>query len=127
MTPEENAREQEEIKNRIRTAQVRAALASNAGMLQLYWEIGSMLVQRQKQAGWGAGVLRRLAADLHNDVAEVKDFSERNLKLMTQFFREYPDFLAIGNRPLPNWTPPPMQKGKGNGPLPYYSGRTTSS
>jgi predicted nuclease of restriction endonuclease-like (RecB) superfamily len=41
-----------------------------------------------------------LATDLHNDLPEVKGFSVRNLKLMTQFFREYPDFSAIGQPPV---------------------------
>lgn len=88
------------IKARIRTAQVRAFMASNAEMLHLYWDIGRMLVQRQAREGWGAGVLRRLAADLHNELPEQKGFSERNLKLMTQFFREYPHFPAIRQRPV---------------------------
>jgi predicted nuclease of restriction endonuclease-like (RecB) superfamily len=89
-----------DIKQRIRTAQVRTAMAGNAGMLMLYWEIGSVLTERQKIEGWGAAVLPRLAADLRNDLPEVKGFSVRNLKLMTQFFREYPDFAVIGQPPV---------------------------
>ena len=77
-----------DIKHRIRTAQVRTAMAGNASMLMLYWEIGGVLAERQKNEGWGAAVLPRLATDLHNDLPEVKGFSVRNLKLMTQFFRE---------------------------------------
>jgi len=64
-------------------------------MLQLYWEVGALLIQKQKQAGWGMRVLCQLAQDLHNDLPDVKGFSERNLRLMTQFFREYPDFSII--------------------------------
>jgi hypothetical protein len=89
-----------DIKQRIRAAQVRTAMAGNASMLMLYWEIGGVLAQRQKQEGWGAAVLPRLATDLRNDLPEVKGFSVRNLKLMTQFFREYPDFAAIGQPPV---------------------------
>jgi predicted nuclease of restriction endonuclease-like (RecB) superfamily len=89
-----------DIKQRIRTAQVRTAMAGNASMLMLYWEIGGVLAERQKNEGWGAAVLPRLATDLHNDLPEVKGFSVRNLKLMTQFFREYPDFSAIGQPPV---------------------------
>ena len=89
-----------DIKQRIRTAQVRTAMAGNASMLMLYWEIGGVLVERQKLEGWGAAILPRLATDLHNDLPEVKGFSVRNLKLMTQFFREYPDFAAIGQLPV---------------------------
>jgi len=84
-----------EIKTRIRAAQIRAAFASNAEMLQLYWEVGALLIQKQKQVGWGMRVLCQLAQDLHNDLPDVKGFSERNLRLMTRFFREYPDFSII--------------------------------
>jgi hypothetical protein len=75
-----------DIKQRIRTAQMRTAMAGNASMLMLYWEIGGVLAKRQKNEGWGAAVLPRLAADLHNDLPEVKGFSARNLRLMIQFF-----------------------------------------
>ena len=87
-----------DIKQRIRTAQVRTAMAGNANMLMLYWEIGGVLAERQKIAGWGAAVLPRLATDLHNDMPEVKGFSARNLRLMIQFFDEYAAFGPIWQR-----------------------------
>jgi hypothetical protein len=94
-----------DIKQRIRTAQVRTAMAGNASMLMLYWEIGGVLAERQKKEGWGAAVLPRLATDLHNDLPEMKGFSARNLRLMIQFFSEYPAFGPICQRSvakLPN-------------------------
>ena len=63
-----------DIKQRIRTAQMRTAMAGNASMLMLYWEIGGVLARRQKNQGWGAAVLPRLATDLHNDLPEVRAF-----------------------------------------------------
>lgn len=39
--------------------------------------------------GWGAGVIPRLARDLHNELPEEKGFSERNIKRMLAFYREY--------------------------------------
>src|SRR5690606_37704869 len=50
--------------------------------------------------GWGAGVIPRLAADLKNELPEEKGFSERNLKLMVQFYQEYPEVFPIGQRPV---------------------------
>ena len=50
-----------DIKQRIRTAQVRTAMAGNANMLMLYWEIGGVLAERQKIEGWGAAVRPWLA------------------------------------------------------------------
>ena len=84
-----------DIKQRIRTAQVRTAMAGNASMLMLYWEIGGVLVERQKTEGWGAGVLPKLEADLKNELPEEKGFSERNMRRMIQFYREYPGLLSI--------------------------------
>jgi predicted nuclease of restriction endonuclease-like (RecB) superfamily len=89
-----------DIKTRIRAAQVRATLGANAEMLTMYWDVGRMIEQRQKTEGWGAAVIPRLARDIRNELPEVKGFSERNIKLMTQFYREYPWPISIGQRPV---------------------------
>jgi hypothetical protein len=89
-----------EIKSRIRKAQKRLATVANTELLVLYWDIGGLLVDRQKMEGWGAGVLRRLATDLKNELSDQQGYSERNLKLMTQFYREYPGLFAIGQQPV---------------------------
>ena len=83
-----------DIKQRIRQAQTRAILAVNQAMVALYWDIGQLIDARQKQEGWGAAVIPRLAKDLHNELPEEKGFSERNIKLMVQFYREYPALFA---------------------------------
>jgi predicted nuclease of restriction endonuclease-like (RecB) superfamily len=84
-----------DIKQRVRHAQTRAVLAVNAELIRLYWEIGALIDSRQKKQGWGAGVIPRLARDLHNELPEEKGFSERNIKRMLAFYREYPqlDFV----------------------------------
>ncbi|MFZ0826921.1 MAG: PDDEXK nuclease domain-containing protein [Verrucomicrobiia bacterium] len=106
-----------DVKQRIRTAQVRTAMAGNASMLMLYWEIGGVLAERQKREGWGAAVLPRLATDLHNDLPELKGFSERNLKRMVQFFREYPSLFEIGPRPVAQLANDPFPRTKGPPPV----------
>ena len=78
-----------DIKTRVRAAQHRAALAANAEMILLYWDIGRMIAARQEKEGWGAGVIPRLAVDLKNDLPEQKGFSERNIGYMIRFAREY--------------------------------------
>jgi len=77
------------IKQRIRTAQVRATFSANAELIRLYWDIGRTIEARQRREGWGAGVIPRLARDLHNEIPDVKGFSERNLKRMIAFYRAY--------------------------------------
>jgi predicted nuclease of restriction endonuclease-like (RecB) superfamily len=85
-----------EVKRRIQSAQMRAVLAVNAELVRLYWDIGRIIHERQEREGWGAGVIPRLAQALHNELPELKGFSERNIKRMLAFYRAYPnpfDFL----------------------------------
>jgi len=84
------------VKERIRAAQIRATLSVNAELIQLYWDIGRTIVRRQKLERWGAAVIPRLSRDIANAMPEVKGFSERNIKLMTQFATEYPDLFQFG-------------------------------
>lgn len=77
-----------EIKTRIRTAQVKAALAANAELVLLYWQMGQRIAEMQAKEGWGAGVIPRLAADLHAEFPEKRGFSERNLKTVEYALRD---------------------------------------
>lgn len=89
-----------DIKNRVRQGQLKVNLAANAEMLATYWDIGRMIHNQQQQKGWGKGVIPKLANDLKNELAEVKGFSERNLKFMVQFFNEYQEIISIGKLPV---------------------------
>src|SRR5207253_3657095 len=82
------------LKDRVRRAQVRAALAASAEMIGLYWQVGHLIAQMQEKEGWGAGVIPRLATDLRAEFPELEGFSERNLKRMIAFYREYPELDA---------------------------------
>ena len=95
----------EEIKDRIRQSQTRAAFSANAEMIAMYWDIGRMIQQRQREKGWGAGVIPRLAADLKNELPEVKGFSERNIGYMIRFAREY-GIRPILQQPVSKLLPP---------------------
>lgn len=79
-----------EIRARIQSARARAALAVNAELIALYWDVGRMIHARQQDEGWGAAVIPRLAADIRNDLPEVRGFSQRNVKRMLAFYRAYP-------------------------------------
>lgn len=80
-----------DLKERIRQAQVRAALAVNRELVLLYWQIGRAILTRQQAEGWGARVIDRLAADLRREFPELKGFSPRNLKYMRALADAYPD------------------------------------
>jgi predicted nuclease of restriction endonuclease-like (RecB) superfamily len=104
------------IKTRIRRTQVRAMLSANAEMLLLYWDVGRIVSERQTVEGWGAGVIPRLAADIKNDLPEIKGFSERNMDRMIRFYKDYPLLGALVPResaessPKTSISPPPVAK-----------------
>ena len=83
------------LKDRIRTAQVRAALAVNKELVLLYWQIGKEILERQEQEGWGAKVITRLAKDLKAEFPDIKGFSARNLLYMQSFAEAYSDELIV--------------------------------
>ena len=80
-----------ELKERIRAAQVKAALAVNREMILLYWGIGRDILMRQQAEGWGAKIINRLAADLSSAFPGVTGFGARNLKYMRALAEAYPD------------------------------------
>jgi hypothetical protein len=61
-----------------------------------FGDVGRMIRGRQKEKGWGAGIIPRLSKDIRNELPEIKGFSERNIKRMTQFYREYLSLAKIG-------------------------------
>jgi predicted nuclease of restriction endonuclease-like (RecB) superfamily len=75
-----------ELKRRISETQLRAARAVNRELTGLYWHIGETIVRRQDAAGWGEGVVDRLAHDLTKAFPDVKGFSPRNMWRMRAFF-----------------------------------------
>jgi len=79
------------IKERIRTAQIKAALAANAELVLHYWEIGRDILASQKQEGWGTKVIDRLAADLQREFPTLSGYTVRNLKYMRAFAAAWPD------------------------------------
>jgi predicted nuclease of restriction endonuclease-like (RecB) superfamily len=84
-----------EIRQRIRAARLRAALAVNQELILLYWSIGRDILVRQATEGWGARVIDRLPADLTRDFPEMTGLSPRNLKYMRSFAEAYPDQAIV--------------------------------
>jgi len=92
-----------EIKQRVKSSQLKAALAVNHELIALYWEIGNSVHKRQIAQGWGAKTIERLAKDLKSAFPSMNGFSQTNIKYMVQFAKEYPEFpisqQAVGQIP----------------------------
>ncbi|MDX2242254.1 MAG: PDDEXK nuclease domain-containing protein [Leptolyngbyaceae cyanobacterium bins.302] len=80
-----------DLKEHIRRAQVKAVLAVNQELVALYWQIGKEILSREREQGWGAKVVERLAMDLKREFPKMKGFSARNIRYMKSFAEAYPD------------------------------------
>jgi predicted nuclease of restriction endonuclease-like (RecB) superfamily len=78
-----------EIKDLIHRHQYEAMKRVNAGLIQLYWEIGSEIDRKQREQGWGKSIVEVLAKELQKEFPGVQGFSTRNLWLMRSFYIEY--------------------------------------
>lgn len=87
------------LKARVQAAQQRAALAVNTELLQLYWQLGRDILDRQAQGTWGEGILDQVAEDLRAAFPEMKGFSRSNLKYMRAFAEAWPA-ESIGQQPV---------------------------
>lgn len=76
----------EDLKARIRAAQVKVALAANEELIRLYWDIGKAIVERQRAEGWGKAIVDRLASDLQEAFPGIAGFSPSNIWRMRAFY-----------------------------------------
>ncbi len=74
------------IKTEVQAAQIKAAVSVNRELLRLYWFIGSQIVEKQKTALWGSGLIKQLSADLQKEFPDIKGFSARNLERMKSWY-----------------------------------------
>jgi predicted nuclease of restriction endonuclease-like (RecB) superfamily len=78
-----------EIKQRIRSAQCEALKAVNKELISLYWDIGCLILERQKGETWGKSIVIKLADDLQTEFPGISGFSAQNLWRMKQFYEAY--------------------------------------
>jgi len=84
-----------DLKHRIRSAQVKAALAVNQELIFLYWQIGQEILERQERQGWGSKVVERLSVDLRQEFPDIKGFAPRSLKYMRSFAEAFPEEKVV--------------------------------
>ena len=77
------------LKQMIRSAQLQALRSANREQIQLYMDIGQMIVERQEGDSWGRGIVATLAVDLQREFPNTSGFSSANLWRMKGFFEAY--------------------------------------
>ena len=77
------------VKARARAAQYRALRLVNTEQILLYWDIGRIIVDRQRGDTWGKAVVEKLAADLRTEFPGTTGYSADNLWRMRKFYLHY--------------------------------------
>ena len=85
-----------EIKDKIRSTQLKAVNSVNSILITFYWELGKMITEKQTE--WGSKFLENFAKDLKKEFPDMKGLSVRNLKYCRQFYEFY--INSIGQQPV---------------------------
>jgi len=78
-----------DLKARIYSSQIKAAVKVNTELLRLYWDLGQDIVVRQMDSSWGSGFFEQLSKDLKNEFPHLHGFSVTNLKYIKRFYLFY--------------------------------------
>lgn len=78
-----------EVKAKGYQLQHEALRTVNRSLVNLYWEIGKSIVDKQGKHGWGKSVVANLSKDLQNEFPGMNGFSVQNLWYMRKFFTQY--------------------------------------
>ena len=78
-----------EIKNKIRSTQIRAALVANATLIEFYYDLGRMIVEKQAQSAWGDKLVQQLSKDLQAEFPEMSGLSFTNLTYCKMFYKYF--------------------------------------
>ena len=78
-----------ELKEKVRSSQLKAAIKVNYELLDLYWTLGEYIVKKQEQHSWGDAFIKSLAKDLQKEFPDMKGFSETNIKYIRRWYSFY--------------------------------------
>lgn len=76
-----------EVKAKVRSSQIKAAVAVNTALIEFYWDLGKML--SEKESVWGRKLVENVARDLKMEFPDMQGLSRRNLFNAKKFFQFY--------------------------------------
>lgn len=89
-----------EIKQRLKITQLRAANAVNAHIIRFYWQLGNDILRMQMaQRHWGTRFIEQLSKDLQASQPGLSGFSKRNLEYMRLLASLYPSLDKFTQQP----------------------------
>jgi predicted nuclease of restriction endonuclease-like (RecB) superfamily len=100
----------QQLKQRIRSSQIKAAVKVNTELIELYWSLGFEILEKEKEAQWGDKFISQLSKDLLLEFPDIKGFSQTNLKYIRRWFQFYKDQIGqqvvaqLGFQPISDQT-----------------------
>lgn len=78
-----------DLKIKIRSVQLKAVVNINSLLIQFYWDLGKIIVEKQNQTVWGDNLITQLSKDLKAEFPQMKGLSRSNLFYAKQFYLFY--------------------------------------
>ncbi len=78
-----------ELKIRLRSSQIKAAVRVNASLLEFYWSLGKDIVALHAESTWGSGFFNQLSMDLRDAFPHMKGLSVTNIKYAKRWYLFY--------------------------------------
>ena len=88
-----------EIKTKIQSTQIKAAIAVNAALIEFYWDLGKLISQKQTQNKCGDKLLARLSNVLVAEVSSIRGLSRIYLDYCQHVYLSYGS-SQIGQQPV---------------------------
>lgn len=77
------------LKQKIQQSQIKAAIQVNSALIEMYWDLGKEISERNFENTYGSGFFLKLSKDLRTEFPEIKGLSESNLKYCKRFYQFY--------------------------------------
>jgi len=78
-----------DLKSKIQQSQIKAAIKVNSALIELYWELGKEIAEKEFENQYGSGFFEQLSQDLKIEFSQITGFSARNLKYFKNFYQFY--------------------------------------
>ncbi len=84
-----------DLKSKIKQSQIKASISVNSELIQLYWDLGRQIVEKQQNTAWGSGFINQLSQDLKAEFPEMSGLSTTNLFAMRKFYLFHNQSITI--------------------------------
>ena len=81
-----------EVKQKIRSTQIKAAIVVNSALIEFYWDLGKMITE--KEVVWGSKLIEQVSKDLKEEFPDMQGLSRRNLFNTKKFYLFYKEKIV---------------------------------